>query len=211
MDDEIIQEDSSLQRELRRVRDWLPLIWRKIQASLYLGRDACHVEHSICLMRSYHHCPAIGNERAWQSDAKRCQIIWLRYLVRLRFISAAMEYAYSRRYRLPKPRRPYSPVAVSAAEMLGLMIRSARLERNMTATELAERGGVSRPLLRRVENGDMGVSIGAVFEIAAILGVPLFEADEERLSMRLGHERRVAGFLRKRAYQAQLGTSDDDL
>ena len=56
---------------------------------------------------------------------------------------------------MPKLTRPYSPTARKAAELLGLMIRAARLERNMTAQELAERAGGSRPLLSRVEKGDM--------------------------------------------------------
>lgn len=38
-----------------------------------------------------------------------------------------------------------------------------------------ERAGVSRGLLHRVEAGDAGVSIGAAFELAAVLGIPLFD------------------------------------
>ncbi|KKN65586.1 hypothetical protein LCGC14_0479980 [marine sediment metagenome] len=40
------------------------------------------------------------------------------------------------------------------------MIRAARLERNMTAQELTEKTGVSRPLLSNVKKGDQGVSLG---------------------------------------------------
>jgi len=111
---------------------------------------------------------------------------------------------------MPKPTRPYSPTAQKAAELLGLMIRAARLERNMTAQELAERAGVSRPLLSRVEKGDMTVSLGAVFEIATILGVPLFEEDDERLTTRLATERRTNALLRRRAFQASRGKIDND-
>ena len=111
---------------------------------------------------------------------------------------------------MPKPTRPYSPTSRKAAELLGLMIRAARLERNMTAQELAERAGVSRPLLSRVEKGDMTVSLGAVFEIATILGVPLFEEDEERLTSRLASERRANTLLRQRAFQASCGKIDND-
>jgi DNA-binding XRE family transcriptional regulator len=71
---------------------------------------------------------------------------------------------------MPKPAtRTHSRHAREAAEMLGLMIRNARVERGQTATEIAERAGVSRGLVHRVERGDMGCSIGAVFEIAAIV------------------------------------------
>nr|WP_243252229.1 helix-turn-helix transcriptional regulator [Sulfitobacter pontiacus] len=93
---------------------------------------------------------------------------------------------------------------------MGLMIRAARLERNMTAQELAERAGVSRPLLSRVEKGDMTVSLGAVFEIATILGVPLFEEDDERLTTRLATEQRTNALLRQRAFQASRRKIDND-
>lgn len=111
---------------------------------------------------------------------------------------------------MKKLNRTYSPMARKAAELLGLMIRSARLERNMTAQDLAERAGVSRPLLSRVEKGDMTVSLGSVFEIAAIVGVPLFEVDNERLSARLAAERRSNSLLRQRAFQASRGKVDND-
>ena len=111
---------------------------------------------------------------------------------------------------MPKSTRLYSPTARKAAELLGLMIRAARLGRNMTSQELAERAGVSRPLLSRVEKGDMTVSLGAVFEIATILGVPLFEEDEERLAARLATERRTNALLRQRPFQASRGRLDND-
>ena len=67
------------------------------------------------------------------------------------------------------------------AEALGL-IREARKERRMTAQELAERAGISRGLLQRIEKGDLKCEIGVVFEAAAIVGVRLFDADENVLS-----------------------------
>lgn len=111
---------------------------------------------------------------------------------------------------MPKKTRSYSPYARDAAELLGRMIRTARLERNMTAGELAERAGVSRPLLSRAEKGDMGVSMGTMFELASILGIPLFEPDTERLTMRLEAERRAGALLRKRAFVASQRQVDDD-
>ena len=61
------------------------------------------------------------------------------------------------------------------------MIRAARLERKITAQELADRIGISRGLLLRVEKGDMKCAIGAAFEAAAIVGVALFDADQRAL------------------------------
>ena len=73
--------------------------------------------------------------------------------------------------------RPLSRHARAALTLMGQSIREARISRAMTAAELAERAGMSRALLQRIERGDAGCSIGAVFEAAVICGVPLFEPD----------------------------------
>jgi transcriptional regulator with XRE-family HTH domain len=78
--------------------------------------------------------------------------------------------------------RPYSHYAKQAATLLGQKIRKARIDRHMKAEELAGRAAISRGLLRRIENGDLGCTLGAVFEIAAIVGVQLFEADETTMT-----------------------------
>ena len=117
---------------------------------------------------------------------------------------------YGRKTKVPKIDRSYSRQATEAAELLGSLIRAARLERNMTAEALAERAGVSLPLLRRIEKGVMGVSLGAAFEVASIVGVPLFESDPDKLAMRLESERRTGALLRKRAFQASNRTVNDD-
>jgi transcriptional regulator with XRE-family HTH domain len=83
---------------------------------------------------------------------------------------------------MPAPSaKSYSRYAAEAVKLLGALVHNARVERGMTAAELAERAGVSRGLIHRIENGEMGSSIGAVFEVAAIVGVPLFEADPSAL------------------------------
>ena len=78
--------------------------------------------------------------------------------------------------------RSYSRYAREAAELLGLMIRSARIERELTVADVAERAGVSRGLVQRIERGEMGSSIGAAFEVAAIVGLHLFEAEPTTLT-----------------------------
>ncbi len=105
--------------------------------------------------------------------------------------------------------RSYSPIARDAAILLGKMIYTARIQRKMTAAELAERAGVSRGLVSRVEKGDMGTAIGAVFEMAAILGVPLFEVEPDRLRQRLEHARTVSALLPKRAFHSRAKVDDD--
>jgi transcriptional regulator with XRE-family HTH domain len=89
---------------------------------------------------------------------------------------------------MPKPiDRAYSRYAREAMSLLGKTIRIARLERKLTTSELAIRAGISRSLLQRIEQGDPGTSLGAVFETATIVGVPLFEAEPSRLAMHSAH------------------------
>ena len=93
--------------------------------------------------------------------------------------------------------RPHSHYAQEAAILLGQMIRRARIERSMTAEELAERAGISRGLLRRIENGDLSCTLGAVFEVASIAGVRLFEADETAMRNTLGANTAVMALIPK--------------
>ena len=76
----------------------------------------------------------------------------------------------------------YSLYALEALRLLGGSIRAARIERRLTAQELSERIGISRPSLHRIERGDPKSAIGSAFEAAAIVGVPLFETDPGRLA-----------------------------
>ena len=46
---------------------------------------------------------------------------------------------------------------------------------------MAERAGITRETLQRIENGDMKPAIGLVFEVATIVGVQLFEQDNNHL------------------------------
>lgn len=80
--------------------------------------------------------------------------------------------------------RSYSRYTRQALILMGRLIRARRLEQRMTTRELAERAGVSRDLLYRVEKGDPACQIGAVFELAAIVGVSLFEPETEDLRRR---------------------------
>ncbi len=78
--------------------------------------------------------------------------------------------------------RPTSRYTQTALELLGQSIRTARIAGRMKTEQVSERAGISRSLLRRVERGDPGCAIGVVFEVAAIVGVPLFTSDESDLA-----------------------------
>lgn len=79
------------------------------------------------------------------------------------------------------PRIVLSPETATALELLAGSIRAARLRRGWTIAELAERVGVSRPTIAKIERADPGVAIGTAFEAARLVGVPLFtESDRDR-------------------------------
>lgn len=87
---------------------------------------------------------------------------------------------------MPKSiKRTYSRYTREASILLGGMIRTARIERKLTAQELADRAGISRGLLQRIEKGDLKCEIGSVFEVATLLGIRLFDTDETGLTKHL--------------------------
>ena len=105
--------------------------------------------------------------------------------------------------------RSFSRYAREAAELLGLMIHNARIERNSTVADVAERAGISRGLVRRIEKGEMGCSIGAAFEVAAIVGLRLFEAEPTTLTRQLSMERDKLALLPQSARRRTVKVKDD--
>jgi transcriptional regulator with XRE-family HTH domain len=76
------------------------------------------------------------------------------------------------------------------------------MQRRLTAQELAERIGVSRSTLQRIEKGDPKVEIGLMFEAASILGVKLFDADEKAIIALAGRTEDRIALLPKHVYKA---------
>lgn len=104
-------------------------------------------------------------------------------------------------------------VSAPARDALGIiaaMIRAARVQRGMTAAELGVRVGVSRGVIQRIEAGEPGTSIGAVFEAAVILGIPLFEVPNSQLRGLYSHKREVNALLPRRAFYASQVKPDND-
>lgn len=106
--------------------------------------------------------------------------------------------------------RPHSPYAVDAARLLGARIRLARRERRWSQEELAGRIGITARTVYKIEHGDLSVRLGAAFEAAALLGVPLFHAERSRLSAELDHaEARSALLPRPRRTPRDEEVNDD--
>ena len=87
----------------------------------------------------------------------------------------------------PIRKRTYSRATREATELLGKLIRLGRKERKMTENELAGRAGISRATLQKIEHGDLKCEVGLFFEVATLVGVKLFGAeDSQAVSMHLG-------------------------
>jgi transcriptional regulator with XRE-family HTH domain len=77
-------------------------------------------------------------------------------------------------------------------KVLGSRLRSLRSAKGWTLEELAERSGLSKPFLSRLESGDRQPSIAAVLTLARVFGVPmgsLFDVkqdDDSCLVVRVG-------------------------
>ena len=78
--------------------------------------------------------------------------------------------------------RTYSRYTREAATLLAKQIRLGRKQRKWTEHELAERAGISRATLQKIEKGDLSVAIGLVFEVAVLVGVPLFDEESGPLT-----------------------------
>ncbi|MGH8980050.1 MAG: helix-turn-helix transcriptional regulator [Acidimicrobiales bacterium] len=101
-------------------------------------------------------------------------------------------------------RRPhsFSRPTRQALELFGLEVAGARRRRRWTAVELAERAGISRTTLHKLEAGDPSVAIGTAFEVATLLGIPLFDADRAELSDLVARARDRLTLLPARVRQA---------
>ncbi len=88
-----------------------------------------------------------------------------------------------------KRTRTYSPYALEAAQLLGARVSLARRQRRWSMQELAERAGITKFTLGKVEHGDPTVGLGVAFEVAALVGVPLFHEDRSQLSADLDQAR----------------------
>lgn len=108
-----------------------------------------------------------------------------------------------------KRTRTYSPYAVEAAQLLGAHVSLARRQRRWSMQELADRAGITKFTLGKVERGDLTVGLGVAFEVAALVGVPLFHEDRSQLSADLDRARDRIALLPQRVRSREEGVKDD--
>ena len=103
----------------------------------------------------------------------------------------------------------FSAYTRDAVQLTGNLIRIGRKERRWSESNLAERAGISRSTLRSIENGNLGSSIGLVFELAALVGVRLFDVDAAQLTNHVRDSQRELRLLPSRVrVDPDLGKDD---
>jgi transcriptional regulator with XRE-family HTH domain len=70
-----------------------------------------------------------------------------------------------------KPRTVLLPAQQRLLNTVGENIRLARLRRDLSAAQVAERAGISRTTLYKVETGDPGVAIGTWLKALFVLSL----------------------------------------
>lgn len=105
--------------------------------------------------------------------------------------------------------RIYSKYAQEAVRLLGKQIKLARKQRKWSEQNLANRAGISRATLQKIENGEMTCSIGLVFEAAALVSLNLFEQDRIPLSISIENANNKIALLPRRIKSGTRVVDDD--
>lgn len=105
--------------------------------------------------------------------------------------------------------RTYSQYALEAAVLMGAQIKLGRKQRQWSEKNLADRAGISRATLQKIENGEMSCAVGLVFEVATLVGVKLFEPDSMQLSKHIEHTRDKIALLPQRIKTTKKAVRDD--
>jgi len=85
-------------------------------------------------------------------------------------------------------KRPLLPSQKRTFVSLGENIKLARLRRDLSSEQVAERAGISRNTLVKIEKGDESVAIGYYFRVLAVLGLDkdiLLVAKDDELGRQL--------------------------
>ena len=68
-------------------------------------------------------------------------------------------------------KRPLLPKQERMLRTMGENLHLARLRRDLSSEQVAERAGISRNTLIKIEKGDEGVTIGMYFRVLIVLGL----------------------------------------
>ena len=102
-----------------------------------------------------------------------------------------------------------SDAALGSLAALGSRLKEARLLRNWTQAEIAEKAGLSESSIRKVEAGSPHITVGAYLALLDVLGLPtafdrVIAAGDDTLGEALGRNA-----LRKRARAPRAHDNDE--
>lgn len=103
----------------------------------------------------------------------------------------------------------YSQYTIDAVTLLARQIQLRRKQRKWSELELAQRAGVSRSTLQKIEKANMRVAIGIVFEVAALVGVTLFEPEPQLLREQISSADEKLALLPKNIRKPRREIDDD--
>lgn len=155
-------------------------------------------------------CHALGRRLKTVLDGFICRLHFSNKMIYKYIISQLYDLLIDQKVMMAKVvNRVYSGYTREAIALLSVLIREARIERKLSAQELADRAGISRGLLQRIEKGDPNCSLGAVFEVAYLLGIRLFDHDKPALTARVALGKEKLSLLPKMARKASRRVDDD--
>ncbi|OQY12879.1 MAG: transcriptional regulator [Desulfobacteraceae bacterium 4572_19] len=105
--------------------------------------------------------------------------------------------------------RTYSKYARETAQLLGKQIKLARKQKKWSEQNLADRAGISRTTLQKIECGEMTCTIGLAFEAATLVGLNLFDQDRLPLSINIENTNNKIALMPRRI-KPKLKAVDDD-
>lgn len=85
--------------------------------------------------------------------------------------------------------------AKNALKLFSMLLEKERRKKGYSQKDLAQRAGVSRFSVQNILKGEPSVSIGTYFEIAVILGVPLFTDNSHKLASMIKQVEEVISLL----------------
>lgn len=100
------------------------------------------------------------------------------------------------------------PYARDAAELMGHQVRIARLNKRLTAEQLAGYARVSRATVSAIENGKPSVAFGNVLNVCAALGIQLFVPTPEELARMTKAQREVVRLMPNRVMPKDVPSND---
>ena len=110
---------------------------------------------------------------------------------------------------MAKKERTYSRYNIEALVLFGNLVQIARKEKKISERDLADRAGIARSTLQKIEKGDPTCEIGLVFEVATIVGVKLFSADSRFLTIQKEKADLRIALLPKAIRKTQKNLEDD--